>query len=124
MSEAEILLVGQTLPIETRKVFASTGTAGAVNLPNQTIAMILDDFRPGDIESLEAPARFRVSLCKRFLLISPSFKGFNFDINWSPLIASMPGELGAIQTELHPPKHEAQRVAQLCAARPRQRWAG
>lgn len=34
MSEAEILLDGQTLPIETRIVFASTGTAGAVNLPN------------------------------------------------------------------------------------------
>lgn len=60
--------------------------------------------------------------------ISPSFKGFNFDIIWSPLIASMPGELGAVQTELHPPKHEAQRVAQLCAARPflrqQRRFAG
>jgi hypothetical protein len=106
MSEAEILFIGQTLPVETYKVLASTGTARAVNLPNQTIAMILDYFRPGDIEGLKAPARFRVSLCKSFLLISPSFKGFKFDIIWSPLIASMPGELVAIQTKPHRPKHE------------------
>ncbi len=92
MSEAEILLVGETLPAETRNVFASTGTGGAINLPNQTITMVLHDFRPTDIESFEAPARFRVSLCKSFLLISPSFDGFNFDIVWSPLIAKMTGE--------------------------------
>ncbi len=92
MSEHESLLVGESLPEETRKVFARTGTGGAISLPHQSITMVLHDYRPQDGKAFQAPARFRVSLCKSFLLISPSFPGFNFDIVWSPLIAQLTGE--------------------------------
>ncbi|MFG6546879.1 hypothetical protein ACGYLM_17955 [Sulfitobacter sp. 1A10445] len=54
--------------------------------------MVLHDFRPSDIAAFEVSARFRVSLRKSFLLISPAFEGFTFDIVWSPLVAKLTGE--------------------------------
>lgn len=92
MSESDILFVGSRLAPEVRQVFQNTGTSGAISLPHQTITMVLGDYRPSDKTIFEAPARFRVALCKSFLLISPSFPEFNFDIIWSPLIARLNGE--------------------------------
>ena len=92
MSEADIMLVGEKIPEDIGRVFALTGSSGAISLPHQLVTMVLHDYRLSDEEAFQAPASFRVALCKSFLLISPSFPNFNFDIVWSPLIAKLNGE--------------------------------
>ncbi|TFL16029.1 hypothetical protein DR046_22140 [Jannaschia formosa] len=54
--------------------------------------MALADFRKGDAETFGGPARFRVAVARTFLMVSPAFEGFNFDIVWTPATALETGE--------------------------------
>lgn len=84
--------MGQLLPLDTREAFFAAGTSGAINLPGQTVTMVLEDYRPEDRKAFLGMANFRIALCNTFMLVSPSFAGFNFDIVWSPAIAKRTGE--------------------------------
>lgn len=83
-----ILLEGKPLPEAlTLKMPKDAATTGAVHLPGQMILMTLADYRRSDRDEFLGPARFRVSRQRSFMMLSPAFKTFSFDIIWSPAIA-------------------------------------
>ena len=92
MTQPTIIKVGDPLPQHIREVFFATGTSGAVSIPDQMVTMVLEDYKKEDLEAFYGIANFRVSLRKNFMIISPAFSGFNFDIVWSPVIAKNIGE--------------------------------
>lgn len=92
MDDATILKIGDPLPDTMREAFFASGTSGAINIPGQTITMVLSDYSPKDREAFRGIANFRVARCKTFMIVSPAFRSFNFDIVWSPAIARQSGE--------------------------------
>jgi hypothetical protein len=92
LTHATILKTGDLLPESFREAFFATGTSGAINIPGQIVTMVLEDYQAKDLDAFYDIANFRVALCKTFMIVSPSFKGFNFDIVWSPAIAKSTGE--------------------------------
>lgn len=83
-----VLMEGYPLPKELiSRMPEAAKTTGAVHLPGQMILMTLADYRPSDKDDFHGPARFRISRQRSFMMLSPTFKSFNFDIIWSPAIA-------------------------------------
>lgn len=82
-----IFILGQKLPVEISIGLLEASSTGVVDLPSQTAVMVLDDFRPNDVASFEGPARLRIGRFKTFMVFSPAFKNFTFDIVWSPVTA-------------------------------------
>ncbi|WP_299821480.1 hypothetical protein [uncultured Jannaschia sp.] len=89
--DPEILMVGRTLPGPRYEKLLGTGTSGAIDMPGQMMLMTLADFRKGD-EAAFGPARFCIAVAKTFLMVSPAFAGFSFDIVWTPAAAQATGE--------------------------------
>lgn len=92
MTQAEIYTIGQPLPLNKSEDFINHGTAASINMPTKTICMVLDEFEPKDLIAFEGMANFSIALCKNFMLITINFKGYCFDVIWSPVMAKASGE--------------------------------
>jgi hypothetical protein len=90
--DPEIFMVGQRLSGPRYEKLLGTGTSGAIDMPGQMVLLTLADFRPGDEKAFLGPARFRVAVAKTFLMVSPAFSSYNFDIVWTPATALATGE--------------------------------
>ena len=55
-------------------------------------SVVLANFRAPDLNAFLGPARFRVAAGKTFLMVSPAFSAFSFDIVWTPATALSSGE--------------------------------
>lgn len=87
------LMEGQPLPEALLlKMPGGATPSGAVDLPGQIVLMTLADYRRSDRSEFLGPARFRISRQRSFMMLSPAFKTFSFDIIWSPVIARESGE--------------------------------
>ncbi|MCW3782515.1 hypothetical protein [Defluviimonas salinarum] len=84
-----VFLVGQPLPLEPRIALASEGSGlgGVLNLPAGMVIMRLDNPTPAEMKAFADRAMMRIGLFRTFLIVSPVFEGYNFDLLWSPAIA-------------------------------------
>lgn len=90
--DPEILTVGQILTGPRYDSLLGHGTSGAIDLPSRLVILTLSDFRPADAQAFYGPARMRISAAKTFLMVSPIFTSFSFDIVWTPSTALRSGE--------------------------------
>jgi hypothetical protein len=63
----------------------------------------LHDYQKEDLEAFFGKATFRVSKQKHFMVISPDFTRYSFDIIWSPVLARQSGEppMEAVSQDTH-----------------------
>ncbi|WP_027234099.1 hypothetical protein [Leisingera caerulea] len=84
-----LLATGQPLPLEMGLAIASqpAGMSGGLFFDLNMILMRLDQPRKRELRDFNKQATVRLGDFGSFLLFSPKFRGFSFDLLWSPVIA-------------------------------------
>lgn len=83
------LAVGKRLPLDiaVQLLSAGDGSNGAISFEMGCVLMKLERPTQQEIKDFSGKASVRVGDFGSFMLFSPSFKGFSFDLLWSPVIA-------------------------------------
>lgn len=72
---------------------------GGLLLDMGLILMKMNTPRKREIKAFSGPATIRIGDFGSFLMISPQFKGFNFDLLWSPVAARKTGGHDIVDVE-------------------------
>lgn len=108
MSDARPLLlaVDAPLPPELGAALAPVlGSIGAaMRLADRMFFLKLDRVSAEDLAAFRGPAELGIARMESFLVLTPRFRSFNFDMIWSPAIAARTSEplLEPVCGDLHP----------------------
>ncbi|MBW3243656.1 hypothetical protein KUV57_13360 [Epibacterium sp. DP7N7-1] len=93
-----ILAVGRQLPLEMGLAISSQapGMSGGLQFDLGIALMRLDGPRKREVREFSGPATVRIGDFGSFLLFSPKYPSFSFDLLWSPVIAKASDTPGMI----------------------------